>query len=102
MSWLFWGKPFSDKIDYKFTLTDSYFEQLSDTSKVLDLFNSILNSNFKTVELDFSNCTSISVTGTTILAALGPLLNTQKRKIKIEYGNNENIINRFSITPRSF
>lgn len=82
-----WGQGLFDKPNKKVELADNYFEKIDDTENVWEIFNSILKSNLNHIELDFSKCNSISNTGLTILAALGPLCENKGRKISIEFGN---------------
>lgn len=89
-----WGISKTDP-DNKVKLTNQYFERISDTKEIFSIFYKILNSNNKVTLLDFSECSKISTTGFTILAALGPLLQAQNREIHIESGNNEELTTRF-------
>ena len=84
-----------EKQDIIIKLTNQYFEKIDDTKKVIDTFNSVLNSNEKVIELDLSKCTHISVTGGTILAALAPLINAKKRKLIIHLNPDTQICNHF-------
>lgn len=83
-----WRKGLKEKPDKRITLTDKYFEKIDDTRKVFDIFNDVLNSEDKLIELDFSLCKHISVTGITILAALAPLISKQGRKLIIHLNEN--------------
>lgn len=92
---LFWRHSSSEKSDNKITLESNYTERISDIKKIFDIFHDVLESQHKKIELDFSNCNKISITGINILAALGPLCYKQKRHILLEIGNNQYIYNRF-------
>ncbi len=83
-----WGQILFGIPNERKVLDNNYFEKISDTEKVWKIFNEVLNSSSKHVEIDFSNCTNISTTGLTILASLGPLCNNDGRKISIELGRN--------------
>lgn len=83
-----WGYNLFGIPNERIVLDNNYFAQINDTEKVWSIFNNVLKSSSKHIEIDFSKCTHISNTGLTILASLGPLCNYYGRRISIELGNN--------------
>ncbi len=83
-----WGYNFLGKPNHIIKLENNYFEKISDTDKVWKIFDEVRKSTEKNIELNFSECTSISNTGLTILAALGPLCNQNNKEISLDVGNN--------------